>query len=186
MMRISRSALVQAITVVRAMDMTQKERLADELFRTQPHLFGTFLVQTRLGVSLEKMEFLLDVLFVCFQAMKESGLAWPLITEDELDRQSTRFVAIAKFSADLIESLRNQSMTQYIEDHPEKELLSYVQVETMKWLARIVPEESDKYVMLAAWNIVNCIAFVPIPAPNAPPAGIAARNQKTKPPKSGR
>lgn len=31
------------------------------------------------------------------------------------------------------------------------------------WLTRIVPEESDKYVMLAIWNLVNCIAFVALP-----------------------
>ncbi len=34
-------------------------------------------------------------------------------------------------------------------------------------LKRIVPEESDKYVMLAAANFVNCIAFVPMNAPVA-------------------
>jgi hypothetical protein len=30
-------------------------------------------------------------------------------------------------------------------------------------MTRIVPEESDKYVMLAIWNLVNCIAFVALP-----------------------
>ena len=109
------------------MDVKQKELLADELFRVQPNLFGSFLVQTRLGVSLEKMEFLLDLLYVCFQAMKESGLPWPLITEDDLDLQAKRFSAIATFGDDLSENLRNRSMQQYIEAHPEKELLAYVQ-----------------------------------------------------------
>jgi len=32
------------------------------------------------------------------------------------------------------------------------------------WLQRIVAEETDKYVMLTAANLVNCIAFVPMPA----------------------
>lgn len=167
MSRISRNAMVLAISKIRAMDAKQKEQLADEVFRAQPHLLGLFLVQTRLGVSLEKMEFLLGILLVSFQAMKESGLTWPVITEDDLDRQSGRFVAIAKFGDDLSKSLRNQSMLQYIEDHPEKELLAYVQMEAMNWLKRIVAEESDRYVMLAAWNIVNCIAFVSMPTPNA-------------------
>jgi hypothetical protein len=149
------------------MDVKQKEQLADELFHTQPNLFGSFLVQARLGVSLKKMEFLLDLLYVCFQAMKESGLPWPLITEDDLDLQAKRFSAIATFGDDLSENLRNRSMQQYIEAHPEKELLAYVQVETANWLNRIVPEESDKYVMLAAWNLVNCIAFVSMKAPKS-------------------
>jgi hypothetical protein len=43
--------------------------------------------------------------------------------------------------------------------HPEKWLVAYVSSELTSWLKRIVPEESDKYVMLAAWNLVNCIAF---------------------------
>ena len=169
MSRISRNALAQAIATVRAMDMKQKEQLADELFRAQPHLLGSFLVQKQLGVSLEKMDFLIDLLLICFQAMKESGFAWPLITEDEMDRQMQRFIASVKFGDDLGTSLRDQSMRQYIEGHPEKELLACVQVETANWLNRIVPEETDKYVMMAAANFVNCIAFVPMNAPQSAP-----------------
>ena len=96
MSRISRNALAQAIATVRAMDMKQKEQLADELFRAQPHLLGSFLVQKQLGVSLEKMDFLIDLLLICFQAMKESGFTWPLITEDELDRQMQGSLAPGK------------------------------------------------------------------------------------------
>ena len=33
------------------MGRTQKEQLADELFRAQPHVFASFLVQKQLGVS---------------------------------------------------------------------------------------------------------------------------------------
>jgi hypothetical protein len=44
--------------------------------------------------------------------MKESGLTWPLITEAELDRQLQRYTAIVSFSANLEDSLRNQSMQQ--------------------------------------------------------------------------
>jgi hypothetical protein len=50
------------------------------------------LVQKQLGVTLEKMDFLVDIVLICFEAMKESGLTWPLITEDEQDRQMARFV----------------------------------------------------------------------------------------------
>ena len=149
------------------MNRQDKEALADELFQTQPHLFGSFLVQQRLGVSLPKMEFLLDLFFVCFQAMKESGLPWPLITEDELDRQSLRFAAFATFGEGLGSEIQGRSMLQYVEDHPEKELLAFIQMENKQWLKTIVPEESDKYVLMATWNIVNCIAFVPMKAGRA-------------------
>jgi hypothetical protein len=146
------------------MTTADKERLADELFRDQPNMFGSFLVQQQMGVSLEKMEFLLDILFICFQAMKESGLTWPLITEDEQDRQLGRYVSTVQFGDDLSAPLRERVMTKYITEHPEQELLAFVSVETANWLRRIVAEETDKYVILAATNFVNCIAFVPMPA----------------------
>lgn len=60
-------------------------------------------------------------------------------------------------------------MQRYIENHPAKELLAHVEVETANWLKRIVPEESDKYVMLAGANLANCIAFVPLNAPKSEP-----------------
>lgn len=150
------------------MSRVDKEHLADELFRDQPNMFGSFLVQQQMGVSLEKMEFLLDILFICFQAMKESGLTWPLITEDEQDRQLGRYVATVKFGDDLNEHLRERVMKQYIAGHPEQELFAFVSVETADWLRRIAPEETDKYVILAAANFVNCIAFVPMPASKPP------------------
>ena len=166
MSRIPRNALLQALAAVKAMDDKQKELLADELFRVQPNLLGSALVLVQLGVSMDTVGFALDMLFICFRAMKESGLTWPVITEDELDRQSQRFVGIVKFGGDLGESLRNQSIQQYVDDHPEKELLAYVQMETMSWLKRVVPEETDKYVILVVWNFVNCIAFVSMMKPS--------------------
>ena len=147
------------------MDLNQKEELADELFRAQPHIFGSLRAQKQLGVSLEKMDFLLDILLICFQAMKESGPTWPLITEDEQDRQMKRYVTTVQFREDLPSSHRDRVLRQYLNGHPEKELLAFVQVETVNWLQRIVPEESDRYIALAADNIVNCIAFVPMPEP---------------------
>jgi hypothetical protein len=160
MSRISQNNLVQAIIAVKAMDLKQKGLLADDIFRAQPNLLGTVLVLRQLGVSLPKIDFALDMLFVCFEAMRKSGLAWPLITEADLDRQLRRYTAIVRFSDGLNVSLREGSVQQYLEDYPEKELLAYVQGETAKWLTSIVPEDADKHVMLAVSNMVNCIAFV--------------------------
>jgi hypothetical protein len=163
MSRISLQSLTRAIQKIRAMSMRQKEQVADELFREQPNMLGSFLVQKQMGVSFEKMEFLLDILLICFQAMKESGLDWPLITEDEQDKQLARYVASVKFGEDLSPSLSDLAMKQYIENHPEQYLLAFVTGETTDWLSRIIPEQTDKYILLAAANFVNCIAFVPMP-----------------------
>lgn len=164
MSRITRYALARAVARVRAMDATQKEQLADQLFRVQPHVFASLLVQKQFGVSLEKLDFLVDILLICFQAMKESGLTWPLITEDEQDRQMGRFVATVHFGDDLPGSLCDRALKQYIAAHPESELLAFVNVEAANWLQRVVPDDSDKYVVMAALNFVNCIAFAPMPA----------------------
>ena len=164
MSRISPQAMSAAVQKIRAMTAGQKERLADELFREQPNMLASFLVQKQLGVSLEKMEFLVDVLFICFQAMKESGLTWPLITEDEQDKQMARYVGVVNFGKDLSSSLQRLASRQYLEGHPEQNLQAFVIVELNDWLGRVVPEETDKYVVLAAMNLVNCIAFVPMPA----------------------
>lgn len=164
MSRISLEALATAIRKVRAMDSRQKEALADALFREQPNLFGSVLVQQRMGVSLEKREFLLDLLFICFQAMKESGLIWPRITEDEQDKQLARYVAAVRFGEDLNPAQRDRAMNQYVKSHPEQPLLAFVNTEIAAWSNRVMPEKTDQYVMLAAANLVNCLAFVPMPA----------------------
>jgi len=106
------------------------------------------------------------MLLICFQAMKESGLSWPLITEDEQDKQLARYVATVKFGEDLSSSLQELAMKQYIENDPGPYLLAFVAVEIKAWLSRIHPEKTDNYIMLAAATFVNCIAFVPMLAVN--------------------
>ena len=165
MSRISSPTLADAIKVVRAMGIEQKEVLANELFERQPNLFGSALALHRMGVAPAKIEVVLDLLFICFQSMKQSGLRWPLITEADLDKQLGRYVATVRFGEDLALAQRQRAMTQYLESHPEKPLLAYVTDELNKWLAGITPEATDNYVMLAAMNFVNCIAFTPIPKP---------------------
>ncbi len=53
-------ALIHRVIEVRAMDLTQKVQLADELYRAQPHVLASFLVQNKLGVRPGEMEFLLE------------------------------------------------------------------------------------------------------------------------------
>ena len=159
MTRISPQDMARAVGAVRAMDFGEKKAPADEVFRVQPHMLASVVAQKELGVSLEKIDFLLHILLICFQAMKESGLTWITVTEDEQERQMQRYVAIFEASACMNDPRRDELLQQYINSHPEKWLVAYVSSEMASWLKRIAPEESDKYVMLAVWNLVNCIAF---------------------------
>jgi hypothetical protein len=106
------------------------------------------------------MEFLLNMLFVCYLAMMETGLKWPTITDNDVDACMTRYVQSVKFGMDLAPTESHELVLQFIEGHPEQALLAYVQVETANWLKRVTPEDADRYVMLAAANIVNCIGYV--------------------------
>ena len=81
MSRITVDNLAAAIRKVRAMSVKEKEALADEIHLHQPHLLASCLVQSRLGVEQAAVEFLLNILLVCYQSMKESGLQWCVITE---------------------------------------------------------------------------------------------------------
>ena len=165
MSRISRTAVLRAIKAVEEMSAQQKLALADEIFASQPNLLGSVLVLRNLGVSPAKQEFALGMLFLGFQAMKESGLPWPLITVDDQAHQMRRDSAVLRFFASMDRRPEQlSSARQYIDGHPEQELYAWVMTKSRDWLMKSPPEESDKYVIQAVVNTVSCISFVPIPA----------------------
>ena len=79
-------------------------------------------------------------------------------------------LAATRLGEDIAPSLRSRALRRYISAHPEKSLAAYVASDTSKWLGEIAADESDKYAMLAVWNLVNCIAFAELP-----------RSKRTKP-----
>src|ERR1700692_964383 len=142
MSRISRNALLRAIQAVQEMNNEQKLGLAEEIFSSQPNMLGSVLVLPRLGVRAAKQEFALEILFLCFQAMKESGLTWPLITEDEQENQMRRHTILLRFYASLDgKSEQNSSTQQYIDAHPEQDLLAWVMTQSREWFLKSDPEE---------------------------------------------
>ncbi len=155
--------MVAAVQKLEAMSLAQKEQLVEVICRDQPAMLASVVVQKQMGVAIEKIEFLLELLLVCFLAMKESTLDWPAITEDDQDRQMRRYVATVKFGRDLGKSLQSQATKQYVLNHPEKPLLAFTVDRIVRWLVHIRAEETDKYVILAAINFVNCIATCAMP-----------------------
>lgn len=162
MSRISRDALARAIACVDAMYTPQQEDLADEIFKAQPNMFGSILTLRKLGVPADRMEFPVKMLLVCFQAMKESGIGWPKITEQDLSRQLKRWLSSVQMGDKLNPKLRTYSTQVYIDAHPEKDLMAYVTTSLAQWLTDLPAQESDRYVMMAVQNLVNCIAFAHI------------------------
>ena len=158
--------LAAAIRKVRSMSLKEKEALAEEIHRRQPHMLASCLVQSRLGVEPAAVEFLLNILLVCYQSMKESGLQWPIITEDEQERQMQRCIGAVQFSENAMGSAADGAREQYASQHPEQPLLAFVVSETSQWLREIsernAEAQSDKFVMMASMNLVNCIAGAPV------------------------
>src|ERR1700678_1011609 len=162
MSRITVDNLAAAIRKVRSMSLKEKEALAEEIHRRQPHMLASCLVQSRLGVEPAAVEFLLNILLVCYQSMKESGLQWPVITEDEQERQMQRWIGAVQFSEHAMGPAADGAREQYASQHPEQPLLAFVLSETSQWLREIserhAEAQSDKFVMMASMNLVNCIA----------------------------
>jgi hypothetical protein len=166
MSRITVDNLAAAIRKVRSMSLKEKEALAEEIHRRQPHMLASCLVQSRLGVEPAAVEFLLNILLVCYQSMKESVLQWPIITEDEQERQMQRWIGAVQFSEHAMGSAADGAREQYASQHPEQPLLAFVVSETSQWLREIsernAEAQSDKFVMMASMNLVNCIAGAPV------------------------
>lgn len=164
MPRISIEHLASATAQVRGMTLAQKAAVMDHVHAQQPHMLGSLLVQQQLGVSLERMDVLANILLICFLAMQKARRRWPVITEDLIEQQMDRFVGAMQFQSALSREIGERALGEYIRQHPEQPLLAVVNAELTAGLAGLPPLESDKHLMAAAINYVNCIANVPLPS----------------------
>ncbi|HAT6805108.1 TPA: hypothetical protein JAN03_24225 [Citrobacter freundii] len=156
--RITQDTLAKAIRDVKSMGFSAQEQLIDDIYREQPNMLASVLALQSTGVSFPDMDIALNILMVCFTAMKYSGDSWPLLTKYELERQMNRYRAQMDFTSDSGLELKIQAMTQVVMSHKEPVLLAYVSAEISAWLASKPLSEEGKYVILCAGNFVNCIA----------------------------
>lgn len=157
---ITQAVMVQADIDVRAMDLPQKVRLADEIFAQQPNLLASILALSRMGVGMVELEVPLHILFVTFQAMKRSGHVWPIVSEDVQDRCMQRLTARARFNEGLPNNLANQMVQQFCDEHPERYLLAFVYGYLGDHDLLRVRTDPEKFLLLAALNLVECLADV--------------------------
>ncbi len=155
--------MVQADIDVNGMDQAQKVRLADEIFAQQPNLLASILALPRMGVGMAELEVPLHILFVTFQAMKRSGHTWPILSEDVQDRCIQRLTARARFNDGLPGDLANLVVQQFCDEHPERYLLAFVYGYLGDHDLLRVRTDAEKFLLLAALNLAECIAFVGAP-----------------------
>lgn len=164
--RISVEHVAAAVRKLATLTLAQKTRLIDEIHVKQPNLLASCVVQSKLGADEQTVEFLLNILLTCYLAMAASGYDWPLITEVEQERQLGRMVGSVRFSEELVDpTAADAARAQYVADHPEPALLALVLRDCNAWLAdlsrRRAEKDSDKFVLMALVNLVNCIAHAP-------------------------
>lgn len=161
--RISVEHVAAAVRKLAKLTLAQKTSLIDEIHVKQPNLLASCVVQAKFGADEQTIEFLLNILLTCYLAMAESGYEWPRITDVEQERQLQRMVGSVLFSEQLADpTAADAARAQYIAAHPEPVLLALVINECNAWLAdlsrRHAEKESDKFVLMASVNLVNCIA----------------------------
>jgi hypothetical protein len=152
--------MVQAAIDVNAMGQAEKVGLADEIFAQQPNLLASVLALPRMGVGMVQLEVPLHILLVTFQAMKLSGLAWPIVSEDMQETCMQRLTARARFNEGLPGELADQVVQQFCDEHPERCLLAFVYGYLGDHDLLRVRTEAEKYLLLAALNLAECVAFV--------------------------
>lgn len=177
MARISSRAIVSAVIQYDAMSVEQKLALVDMVYKEQPALLGSVVVQHQLGVSMDKIDFLLKILNISFLAMRATGVQWPEITEDDQDRQFKQFMDQFQPHMASEDNPSQEAIGAYVHNHPEKELMAYVMGSLTEWLLNVAPVESDKYIMLSAYNLVDCIAHAGLP-PSARPVTIPSAKRR--------
>ena len=157
---ITQPVMVQAAIEVNRMGQAQKVALADEIFVQQPNLLASILALPRMGVDVVQLEVPLHILFVTFQAMKLSRRAWLLVTEDIQEGCLQRLTARARFNEGLPDDLVNKVVQQFCDEHAERYLLAFVYGYLGDHDLLKVRTDAEKFLMLAALNLVECVAFV--------------------------
>jgi hypothetical protein len=155
---ISSRLLVDAVLRVERMSFKDRERLADEIHARQPNLFFSVLVLQRYAATFEQMEVVLNLLLVFYEAMRASGRAWPVISEDVQERCLQRISGRVRFIEGLTPQQQAQATTDAIADHPEQQMLAYVFGKFREHGLLGIETETQKMLMLAALNLVECIA----------------------------
>ena len=155
---ISSRNLVDAVLRVERMSFDARGRLANEVHARQPNLLYSVPVLQRYGATLVQIEVVLNLLLVFHEAMKISGGNWPVISEDVQERCLKRVSGRVRFIEGLSPQLQAQATADAVGDHPEQQLLAYVFGKFKESDLLGIKTEAEKMLLLAALNLVECIA----------------------------
>jgi hypothetical protein len=175
MAAISRDLLFDAVRRVEHMPFAGREQLAFEVHAAQPNLFFSVLVLKQYQATLEQIEIVLNILLIFFAAMKLSGKTWGVVSDDIQERCLERVTGRVRFIEGLTEQQQTDATVDAVTSHPEKLLLAYVFGKFQEHGLLGIKTETEKMMMLAALNLVECIAAT------APKIAAATQNHSRKP-----
>jgi hypothetical protein len=155
---VSTAHLAAAINAAGPMSLKEKEAVCDTLYVTQPNLLGTVLVLPSLGVKMETVDVVLNILIVLHLAVEKSGQTLAVVSEQDVERQLHRFTATVLFAEGLDAHAFEQSLQQTVAYRKQPVLLAHVIDVLRRSGIADQPHENAKYPMMAAINLVNCIA----------------------------
>ena len=87
-----------SICYIFSLDIKQKEAIADEIFKKQPQLLFEVLGLNHLGVPMDRIEHVLNLLFVFYDYYYDRGkIELPKVTEKMIDDAHENTIAMLKF-----------------------------------------------------------------------------------------
>jgi hypothetical protein len=116
------------------------------------------LAQRSLGVSMPTIDILLNILIVLYLAIEESGQVLAIVSEADQERELQRFTAAIRFTEGLGSDELAQSIKQTTPYRREKFLFAYVVDILQRTGLTDLRNETSKYPILVAINLINCIA----------------------------
>jgi hypothetical protein len=153
-----RSELIStAILLVQRMSMADKERVADEIFRTQPNLISMVLVQTRFGAGPEEMKSLTHILLTCFTAVKLSTLPLRQVSEQEQAECLMRVNAYLQTIEQRPKHDPGAQESAFVNQHPEQALLAFVLKEIELHGFKKASDATYGKLVLTAVGLVECL-----------------------------
>ncbi|OCX70436.1 hypothetical protein [Acidithiobacillus thiooxidans] len=157
--RISEKMLADAIVQRDQMSMEEKAVLIDRIAEIQPQLIGSIVVLFRMGIPEARLEMLVDLLLMLTLALDQGGITLPAADEDLVEQCYERVTRRMTQETDsrVLPMERQRVSQNYIEQHPEQWLLSYV-FHLINPLTQ--SSEEDRVVTLLVTTALNYVEIV--------------------------
>ena len=161
---VTKEILSQAVAAIGAMSLHQREQLLDEVRARQSNLLYSVLATRRFEVTYEQLEVVLNILLVCFQSMKLTGRQFKVIDELMQERCLGRITGRMRFLEGLSLEQKSVAANTAITEHPEIWLFAFAFNHLSTHGLMGIRTDAEKYLVLAALNVVECIAEAVQPA----------------------